>query len=166
MRVALVVGGSGMLTKFCQQLAAEYDMIGVIGRTKDKMRTLNKLENIIPIYVDYTDTAALTENLEAFVAHFGTPELTVSWIHATAPDATTTVASYCTGDFYEVTGHVNSDNHQLSKDHEAALKDQDVSYHRIVLGASNGAWLTNEQISDGVQKAVQNGQTEQLIGEA
>lgn len=113
-----------MLAEFCRVIAPDHSYIGVVGRTQSKMRSINDISNIVPIYVDYTDTKELERKLTNFVDQCGKPNLTVAWIHTTAPEAAPLVAKYCMGKFYEITGSTGSQPDHISHEHEATLNSK------------------------------------------
>ena len=164
MKNALVVGGTGMLSEASIQLAKEYVIVGVIGRTEVKMDSVVGNKNIVPLLVDYSDSKALDATLSNFSKKYGKAELVVSWIHGTSPGATQIVAKYCSTDFYEITGSFKSSNYSLSLEHEKEIAIMGLNYHRIVLDKINGRWLTNAEISQGVLGAIRSAATESVIG--
>jgi len=164
-KVALVIGGSGMLSNLSKELAKEYDIVGVLGRSKSKMKSLLDVQKIMPIFGDYTNNNQLERTLDNFVDHHGKPELVVSWVHSTAPEATNIVASYCTKNFYEITGHAGSENDHLSRQHEKDIRKLGIAYHRVILGKHGDRWLNNGEISKGVGEAIGHATPEYLVGE-
>ncbi len=162
---ALVIGGSGMLSDFCKELAKHYAKVGVVGRTKAKMHSLTHTTNITPVYVDYTDTLVLQHELERFAKNFGTPNLVVAWIHTHASDAVLVAAQYCSGAFYEITGQSGAQPGHVSRHHEASIAKLGIEYHRIILGKIGNRWLTNSEISAGVAKAIRSNDAEYIVGD-
>jgi short-subunit dehydrogenase involved in D-alanine esterification of teichoic acids len=56
MKVALVVGGSGMLAGLTKKLSKEFDIVGVIGRNNKRLDELALFaSNIVPISTDYSN---------------------------------------------------------------------------------------------------------------
>lgn len=160
---ALVIGGSGMLAGACKELAKQYGVVGVIGRTKSKMQNLLEAEDIVPIYIDYSDTEVLETALTKFTAKHGRPSLTVSWVHSTSPEAPLLVARFCTGAFYDVAG--TSDKQKAMTDqNKIAIEKLGLNYHRIILGHMGERWLTDEEISDGVLEAIASSKKELVVG--
>lgn len=164
-RVALVVGGTGMLAQLVKSLTGSYDYVGVVGRTDSKLQELaNFTKNIIPIKSDYTDLADFEQKLSKFVEDFGKPELVVSWIHSTSPEASYILSNYCVGDFYDVTGSSGREAIHPSRKRETEIKSKDIAYHRVILGSIGNRWLTNQEISEGVYYAVQHNAPEYIVG--
>lgn len=163
-RIALVVGGSGMLAGLCHELSRQYTTVGVIGRTVAKMQPLLVHKNVVPVYVDYTDVVAYETALRQFVSEYGRPSLVVAWIHSTSPEATVVTAGYCTGDFYEVTGRSGAEPGHVSRQHEKAIAELGVRYHRVILGQMGGRWLTDDEISSGTLEALSAKTREYVVG--
>jgi NAD(P)-dependent dehydrogenase (short-subunit alcohol dehydrogenase family) len=165
MKVALVIGGSGMLAGATLALAKSYDVVGVVGRNVAKLDKLrDSSSRIVPIAIDYSDTAHFRAVLGNFVEENGNPELVISWVHDHTPEATLIAATHCTGDFYDVTGQAGSKPEHISHEHESVLS-QKVRYHRVILAHKGSRWLTNKEISDGVLEAVNQGSKQYVIGE-
>jgi hypothetical protein len=85
---ALIIGGTGMLSKVTEYLAGKYDTVSAISRDEKKINP--NLKNINPLIVDYTYYKFLSKSLQSAVEKFGNIELVVSWIHSTAPLAPNT----------------------------------------------------------------------------
>lgn len=162
---ALVIGGSGMLSGLCQELAKRYSKVGVVGRTKAKMQDLTLIDNIVPIFVDYTDLKALKNSLDKFIEDFGGTCLVVSWVHSTQPDAVLVAAKYCDEEFYEVTGHSGSQQDHVSRTHEKLTLEMGLDYHRIILGKVGNRWLTDSEISIGAIEALKSKSNEYVVGQ-
>ncbi len=164
MKVALVIGGSGMLAGAVLALTKSYDVVGVVGRDIAKLNRLrDSSSRIVPIAVDYSNTAHFNTTLDNFVKEKGRPELVISWVHDHTPGATLIAAKYCTGDFYDVTGQAGSKSEHISHEHEAKLSH--IRYHRVILAHKGSRWLTNDEISDGVLAAVAQGLKQYIVGE-
>lgn len=154
-----------MLSGLCEELAKRYATVGVVGRTKAKMQSLAHVENIIPIYVDYTDLEVLERELKKFAESFGKPDTVVTWVHSTAPNAVLVAAKYCNGRLYEVTGHSGSEQNHVSRQHEESIVALRLDYHRIILGRVGNRWLTNDEISAGAIQALESPGSEYVVGQ-
>lgn len=164
MKVALVIGGSGMLAGAVVVLTKSYDVVGVVGRDIAKLdRLQDSSSRIVPITVDYSDTVHFSAILDKFVEEKGSPELVISWVHDHTPDAVLIAAEHCTGDFYDVTGQSGIQPNHISHEHEAKLSH--IRYHRVILAHKGSRWLTNDEISDGVLAAVTQGLKQYIVGE-
>lgn len=164
MKVALVIGGSGMLTGAVLALAESYDVVGVVARDTTKLDKLqDSSSHIIPIAVDYSDTVHFSTVLDNFLKETGNPELVVSWVHDHTPEAALIAAKHCTGDFYDITGHAGIQPNHPSYEREAELSQ--VKYHRVILSCKGSRWLTNDEISDGVLTAITQDLKQYIVGE-
>ena len=85
--------------------------------------------------------------IDEFVAKHGRPQLVITWIHETRPEATVEVARYYKDDLYEVTGHTGSNDNHIPRKHKVEIERIGVSYHRVSLGRKGARWLTNDEIS-------------------
>ena len=153
-KVALIIGGSGMLAGLTKSLSDDFDIVGVLGRTESKMKDLMGIQNIVMLLADYTHKDEFISLIDEFVAKHGRPQLVITWIHETRPEATVEVARYCKDDFYQVTGHTGSNDSHIPRKHNVEIERIGVSYHRVTLGRKGDGWLTNDEISSGVINAV------------
>jgi len=164
-KTALVIGGSGMLAEASLTLAGEYEVVGVLGRTKHMMENVlgggNMSANIVPIYADYSDSDAFDIDLDKFTREHGKAELILSWIHSTSPDAIAIAAKYCTGNFYEVTAR----KHAATCTHKSQVEALGVNHHHIVLGSIGDRWLTDSEISRGTLTAIKQAHSTYTIGD-
>lgn len=166
MKSALIIGGTGMLAILTKKLTEDFDIVGVVGRNTGRIQDLQThSRKIIGLAVDYSDTAGFTEELNHFVGIHGKPQLVVSWIHSTSPEAPLIAANYCDGDFYDVTGQGGAQADHISHEREKIIAAKGIAYHRVILGRKGSGWLTNQEISEGVYAAIQSGQIEYLVGE-
>jgi len=155
-----------MLASLSKKLTEEFDIVGVVGRNPSKISDLETHSpKIIGIAVDYSDEASFVDQLNHFVGIHGKPQLVVSWIHSTSPEAPLIVANYCDGDFYDITGHSGALTDHISREREKTIQTTGVTYHRVILGRNGNRWLTNQEISDGVYQAIQLGNAEFVVGE-
>ena len=155
-----------MLAVLTKKLTEEYDIVGVVGRTTAKIADLQAFSTkVVGHAVDYSNTAAFMNELNHFTGIHGKPQLVVSWIHSTSPEAPLIAADYCAGDFYDVTGHEGIKPDHVSRQREKAMKAKGIKYHRVILGRKGDRWLTNQEISGGVYHAIKAGQDEFVAGE-
>lgn len=163
-KVALLVGGSGMLADFTTRLATEYDIVGVVGRSQTQMDAFADVPNIKPLIVDYANSQKLRETLEAFQKQHGKPALVVSWIHQTAPEAFGIFTDYCEDMIFEIVSHDAKDENHRTYTHEKYTSKRNIAYHRIILGRNGDRWLTHKEICDGVYKALRVQLREFVVG--
>lgn len=53
-KVALIIGGSGMLAGLTKSLLDDFDVVGVLDRTESKMNDLMGIQNTVMLLADYT----------------------------------------------------------------------------------------------------------------
>jgi hypothetical protein len=53
-KVALIIGGSGMLAGLTKSLSDDFDVVGVLDRTESKMNDLMGIQNTVMLLADYT----------------------------------------------------------------------------------------------------------------
>jgi NAD(P)-dependent dehydrogenase (short-subunit alcohol dehydrogenase family) len=172
---ALIIGGSGMLQGAALDLAKEHTTVSVIGRSLKKLQRLQELsDRINPIQADYTDFQTFIETVERSITERGAISLVVSWIHDTAPDAALALAARLDTfrnrvDYYHVLGSDSATPHGGAaklRDDFAALNN--ISYRQVILGfvieGQRSRWLSNEEISAGVSRAIKDGLSLATVG--
>ena len=189
MNHSLVIGGTGMLSGASRHLCNEYKTVSVIARNPDGFNSLLRETahlpgNINPLQLDYTDSANLLENINTSIERYGDISLVVSWIHSTAPKAPFLIAKEINKydkefRFFEILGSAYGNPANKSKrkrdsgiEEGSPLEDFDklesVKYREIILGfvveGSGSRWLTNDEISNGVIKAVETDTESSVIG--
>lgn len=170
---ALVVGGTGMLAGVSLWLVEQGYHVSIIGRNKGRLERLKEQAaphsgSMTPLAVDYCEGHALSDAIEQTIQRNGPIECVVSWIHATAPTALSTidliVSRYAKGEWQLF--HVRSSTASISK--TPAKVSAKCDYHQIFLGfvlcAHGSRWLTHDEIVSGVISAIENGQTETVVG--
>lgn len=169
---ALIIGGTGMLSKVTEYLSENYDTVSVICRNESKIDS--NLKNINPLILDYSYYKFLSKNLQSAVEKFGNIELVISWIYSTAPLAPNVIAdkinsydaAFC---FFDILGSAYANPLLNRVEREEKLKEnKNLKYRKIVLGFkienNSSRWLTNEEISSGVIEAVKTDKAESVIG--
>ena len=163
--LALVIGGTGMLAEVVRELSSIYGVVGVVGRTQDKLNSLSEFSpNIFPMKSDYSEIENFEESLKAFTANYEKPSLIVSWVHSSSPDVPILVSKYCEYDFYDIVGSSGRESSHISRIREQKIVALGLNYHRVILGTLDGRWLTNEDISTGVLQAIKIQSPEFLVG--
>lgn len=170
MKHALIIGGTGMLAKASVWLSKNGFHIFVIGRNPEKMQRLldQNPAQLTPVLVDYTKPNELVEQIHRSQQQNGPIQLAVAWVHSTGPNVIPDLLEMLPEtqpvDFFHVNG--SSANFHDIKAEIAVPKH--VRYHQIQLGfkVENGVsrWLTNDEIADGVIKAILIGKPESIIG--
>jgi len=174
MRHALVIGGTGMLRKVCLWLERQDYQVSVVGRNPEKMRQLlNKAANptqFTPLFVDYQNIGELRKQVAKAIEKNGPIELVVAWVHSHAKEALSSINEVVN----ESCGkwelfHVLGSSTNLEEIKKGILVEDDCSYHQIQLGfvieKEISRWLTHDEISNGVVKAIQEKVPKLIIGQ-
>jgi hypothetical protein len=178
---ALVVGGTGMLREVSIELARRGHVVTVVGRRKERLSSLARdaesraAKGIIhPVAVDWHDTQAFSRGIEQAVSMHGPIRLAVVWIHGSAPEAPFAAARLAGSPqepcrWFHVLGSSAADPSRPDDRRRArfaAIKN--IQYHEVILGfvLENGRsrWLTNEEISGGVLRAIDIGSSRFVVG--
>ncbi|WP_404456074.1 short-chain dehydrogenase [Virgibacillus necropolis] len=172
-KYALVIGGTGMLAQVCHALVNDYYYVSVIGRSTIRQQQLkdssNEPDKFHGIEVDYHDDGRFRQQLQKAFQAFGTPDLVVSWIHGSAPQALDSLIDEITRINKTKTWklfHVQSSSRFFEKENTPV--PENCQYRRVYLGFilndSTSRWLTHKEISDGVIRAIHADQTESVVG--
>jgi len=162
MKHALVVGGSGMLLDVSKWLMNNGYHVSIIGRSQEKMNKLivtNTEHLFTPILVDYNNDIELNEKMTNLINKNGKIDLLVSWIHSYAEGALKTIVKH---------NSVNNDNWtllqvlgskaNLSEEEKKINLQTNCTYRTVQLGFiienNHSRWLTHDEISEGVIKAI------------
>jgi short-subunit dehydrogenase len=99
---ALVIGGTGMLSKVSLWLVNEGYTVSVIGRNPERMNQLiNASEDgsrITPLLVDYRNEIELREQLITAIKKNGPINLVVAWIHSVGKNALNVISQELSSD--------------------------------------------------------------------
>lgn len=174
MKHALVIGGTGMLSNVCLWLLKNNYKVSVVARNPNKMENLAKnsmnSSRIIPILVNYEDDKELRSEIKRVIEDHGCIDLVVAWIHSPAQNALPTIC--------EIVGqssvkwqlfHVLGSSHNLNELKKNIKVDGNCTYHQVQLGfileSSYSRWLTNNEIAEGVIKAISQEKERHIIGQ-
>lgn len=170
MKHALVIGGTGMLAKVSIWLSENGYHVSVIGRNPEKMQrlTVQNTAQLSPVLVDYTNTKELAEQLHHIQQKNGPIHLVVAWIHSIGtrviPCLTEALPRLQSWNLF----HVNGSSSNLEDIKAKTAVPPHVRYHQILLGfkieGGSSRWLTHDEISDGVIKAIQENKSKHIIG--
>jgi NAD(P)-dependent dehydrogenase (short-subunit alcohol dehydrogenase family) len=175
----LVVGGSGMLSRLSERLAGGGRTVSVIARNADRLERLanhvpNEIGRIVPVPVDYSDARALHRALTTLTAAYGRPVRSICWIHdEVAPGAPLQIAEFADGVYWHVLGSAAGDPAKpdivAGWRHRFGHRHPDLDYRHIVLGfvtvpGGRSRWLTDREISDGVEAALTSGNAMTTVG--
>jgi hypothetical protein len=169
---ALVIGGTGMLSKVSIWLAANGYHVSVIGRNQEKMQRLLNADvrpsRMTPVLVDYTNNEELAKQLRQIQKLNGNIDLVVAWVHATGKNVIPCLTN-CMSDAEQwKLFHVNGSSAKLDNIKKKMDVPKNVQYHQIQLGFilenGNSRWLLHDEISNGVIQAITEGEIKKIIG--
>ncbi|MFD2369825.1 short-chain dehydrogenase [Brevibacillus sp. GCM10020057] len=162
-REALVIGGSGMLAEVSRWLAETGYHVTVVGRDRRRLERVAGCsgavapESFTLLPLDYHDTEKLRQALSHLLCERGSIDLVVAWIHSTASEALPAVIQSLARQQREWRlFHVCGSRAWIEPPREPVADH--LLYRRIILGfvleGNESRWLTNEEIAQGVIRAV------------
>jgi NAD(P)-dependent dehydrogenase (short-subunit alcohol dehydrogenase family) len=170
----LVVGGSGMLSTLCLELARQGRKVSVLARDAIRLQRLcERAPGILPVSADYTDSAALDQALRSAIRRAGAIERAVCWIHETAPEAPLAIASHVENVYCHVLGSAAANPAApeiLIRWQKRFSKRPNLDYRIAVLGfmrerpTGTSRWLTDAEICRGVGRALDEGGPVSIVG--
>jgi hypothetical protein len=173
---ALVVGGTGMLSRVSLELARRGYTTSVIARSPGPLAELVRESGgrVNPIAVDYRHTEKLVGELEQAVRAHGPIVLVVAWIHSVAPEAPLAVARTAAAgghrvDYFHVLGSAADDPSRPEPERRARFAAvAQLAYHEVILGFAveegTSRWLTDDEIASGVVAAIDRGAARWIVG--
>lgn len=172
MKHALVIGGTGMLSKVSLWLAANGYRVSVIGRNQEKMQLLlskdERPSRITPVLVDYTNNEELAKQLRQIQKLNGNIDLVVAWVHSTGENVIPCLTNCMSDAEHWKLFHVNGSSAKLDSIKKNMTLPKNVQYHQIQLGFilenGNSRWLLHDEISNGVIHAITEGEIKKIIG--
>ncbi|SHG39533.1 short-chain dehydrogenase [Ornithinibacillus halophilus] len=172
---ALVVGGTGMLEKVCHWLVDQDYFVSVINRHEERFQEMVKRtkqpakqpERFHPLTLDYHDGETLQSKIQEAVSEHGVPDLVVSWIHSSAPEALPIIMKHCeTRTEPWKLLHIQGSSSFFVKENTPV--PENCQYRRVYLGFvvedNQSRWLTHHEISNGVIKVLQKDYKETVVG--
>ncbi|WP_010531512.1 hypothetical protein [Lentibacillus jeotgali] len=172
-KIALVIGGSGMLRGVSRWLNEIGYSVYIIGRDRQKLQDVQleckHPESSCGISVDYRDSEQLKQQVNRILAADGLPDIIVSWIHSTAPNALSdildVIQDYHTDNSWRLF-HIQSSAGFWIKENTPV--PELCLYKRVYLGFTQennqSRWLTHGEISDGVIQAIESDKDESVVG--
>jgi hypothetical protein len=175
----LVVGGTGILEKVSLFLASHDNVVTVVARSPKDFETLKAQASglsgrINPIEVDYQHEESVAKRIRESIEAFGPVTLAVNWVQeqfmkvvdviASVLNATSPVCRY-----FQILPGSELAPHKARNYFENAFRNLErVLYRIIVLGFKREKgtmrMLNNEEISEGVIKALRDDSKNALIG--
>ena len=175
----LVVGGTGILEKVSLFLASHDNVVTVVARSQQDFEKLKAQAEglsgkINPIVVDYQEMEGLSRQIENSIQTYGPVTLAVNWVQeqfmkvvdviASLINATSPLCRY----FQVLSGAELSGERQRNYFESAFHNLERVLYRIIVLGfkreQGTRRQLNNEEISEGIIKALRDDSKKVLIG--
>jgi hypothetical protein len=155
-----------MLAGLCRTLLDCCGRVSVMARNERRIRAI--APGIAPLVCDYSDGSALAEAL----ATLDPPDLLVAWVHGRAPQTRRALAECIAaeGRFIQVLGsaHADPSHPERLKEMAVVVQGLPIDYQAVVLGfvaeSSRSRWLTNDEISAGVWRAIESGSPLSIIG--
>jgi len=169
---ALVVGGTGMLAGAVRGLLARGWSVSVLARRASAFAM--RQPGVVGLDCDYNDADAFAATLNRARDGEGPIGLAVGWFHTLAPSpilAGRTGAADAPGRFFHVLGSAMADPERpdrLARAARAAEAAPHCAYRQVVLGFTlqgpGARWLSHEEISAGVLKAIDEDAQVSTIG--
>lgn len=168
-----------MLRGLCLALAGRGWTVSVVARRRQRLADMERATagtggRIHPIALDYRDALALTAALADAMSDNGRVDLAVAWIHGTAPEAPLAVARAVADPerpvpYFHVLGSAAADPSRPDPERRARFAAvPGIAYHEVILGfvltAQGSRWLTDEEISSGVLRALEAGEPRYIVG--
>lgn len=163
MKHALVVGGTGMLSKVSLWLLDNGYHISIIARNPERMKQIIEKtslnSHVTQLLVDYRDSDKLKEKVNATIKQNGNIDIVVAWIHSIAPDALKIIVQEISIRKYRwELFHILGSSSDLNEIKREVKIPKGCLYYQLQLGFviedSGSRWLTNKEISEGVIKAI------------
>lgn len=169
---ALVIGGTGMLSKLSLWLVNEGYHVSVIGRNSDRMNQLinasKEKSQFTPLLIDYTNDIQLRELLKMTIKKNGTIDLVVAWIHSAGENVLNVVSQELSGEKSWRLFHVLGSSTNLNKIKNKTKTPFNCLYRQIQLGFvienRRSRWLTHNEICDGIKDSIADDKLEKIVG--
>lgn len=175
----LVVGGTGIIEKVSLFLASHDNVVTVVAQSGDDFEKLQARAQglsgkINPIAIDYDEIDGLTTRIQESIASFGPVTLAVNWVQAQVLKVVDAIASILNATspvcryFQILPGQELAGVKERKYFENMFLNLERVLYRIIVLGfkreKGTNRSLSNEEISDGVIKALCDDSKNVMIG--
>jgi len=171
----LIIGGTGMLRKVSLHFLHKGDSVSVVARPNS-----GKLQNLIveakkfkgllhPIGVDYANKKLFKEKIVQDIRRNGQLDIVVAWVHESGERAHRILKDLFEEkrmvSYFHILG--SSDVGPIKELHKYTLfpNTQHIEYKKIILGHVRDRWLTNDEISSGVIKAMKLNKKMYVVGE-
>ncbi|MBS4196606.1 short-chain dehydrogenase [Lederbergia citri] len=172
MKHALVVGGTGMLADVSLFLSDGYN-VSVVARNEARMDELIKRVNrsaaITPALVNYRDEDSFRAQIQQLIKKNGPFDIVVVWIHSGAEHVLPIIAEE--NKLYEQPWrlfHILGSSTNLQEVINQVNVPNSCLYRQVQLGFiieyNRSRWLTHQEISAGVIKAITQDRPVHMIG--
>ncbi|MGM8215335.1 short-chain dehydrogenase [Bacillaceae bacterium W0354] len=174
MKHALIVGGTGMLSRVSLWLIDKGYHVSVIARNANKMNQLlekTSFKNrITPILVDYRYDDDLRTKIRSTIDMNGDIDLVVAWIHSDAPNALEIIKQEVSRNLGEwELYHVLGSSTDVNKIKKKTSVPKSCLYYQVRLGFviedGRSRWLTHNEISNGVIESIKEKNSLITIGQ-
>lgn len=166
-----------MLKDASVALASSTSTLSSVARTQRSLKALDAAlrdfkgeHHLVPL--NWGDRSAFLASLAEHIKTVGSPSLVVAWLHddSLGPEVARLCASstgYC--DFFQVRGSSAAEQRGEAKKFEDEFKAlSGLRFHQVILGfiktSSGSRWLRNEEISQGVLRAITAGDPLTIVG--
>jgi NAD(P)-dependent dehydrogenase (short-subunit alcohol dehydrogenase family) len=164
----LVIGGSGMLAGLVMSLAQRGRQVTVIARGTARLQRLaGRHPNIRPLSLDYTDDPAF----DAAVRSLGPIPRCVAWMHDDGKNRALRIARQVSDVYCEVLGSASADPAKLERLAEWRVLFEPLQAPQLrlavlgfVMEGGQSRWLTNDEISAGVLRALESADPVTIVG--
>lgn len=174
MKHALVVGGTGMLSRVSLWLIDNGYHVSIIARNDERMKQLLKetsSENhVTPLLVDYRNNEELKEKIKRTIEQNGDIDIVVAWIHSVAENALQIIVNEVSkGKNSWELFHILGSSSNLDEIKKKTAAPTNYVYYQVQLGfkfeGTRSRWLTSKEISEGVIEAIRKKKKVLIIGQ-
>ncbi len=174
MKHALVVGGTGMLSRVSLWLIDNGYQVSIIARNAERMKQLlqktSSNSHVTPLLVDYRNNDDLIEKINLTIKQNGEIDIVVAWIHSIAENALRIIANEVSkGKNGWELFHILGSSSNLDEIKKKTAAPTSCVYYQVQLGfkseGTQSRWLTNKEISEGVIEAIKKKKKVLTIGQ-
>lgn len=174
MKHALVVGGTGMLSRVSHWLIDNGYHVSIIARNAERMKQLlqeaSSESHVTPLLVDYRNNSELIKEINRTIKENGDIDIVVAWIHSIAKNALQIIGDEVSkGKNNWELFHVLGSSSNLDEIKKKIAAPTRYAYYQVQLGFTyEGArtrWLTNKEISEGVIEAIKKKKKVLIVGQ-
>jgi nucleoside-diphosphate-sugar epimerase len=171
----LVIGGTGMLRDVVRHLATDGHDLLIVGRSEKKMQQLldhcgPARARLTPLFADYSSEALFLSAVQASSKSLSAFDLVIVWMHASGDASLHALVDWLNESkvqsrFFHILGSSVADP---STTGSSRSPHQNLLYRKVILGFQRedgtSRWLTDDEISAGVIKAIESDAKETIVG--